>query len=428
MLRRTILTLLFLTAFAIFTKAPAAEARRNLFRELLGKTEAETDAKIQTAWKHYFEGDQESQRLYFPVEPGMAYIADVGNGDVRSEGMSYGMMIAVQMNRREEFDRLWKWARTHMYHTDGPRKGYFAWQCKFDGTVVGSGVSASDGEEWIVTALFFASHRWSDGDGVFNYSREAQNLLREMLHKPVVGKDTAIFSREHKQVTFCPIGKAATITDPSYHLPHFYKLWSRWAEDPADRAFWADAAKESRLFIRRAAHPGTGLMPECANFDGTPFAGPDFGPDKDTFSFDAWRTLSNVALDKAWGSGDAWEIEQSNRVLRFFASQGSDLGSHYTLDGRRIGQDRSEGFIAMAAVAGLAADPEVARPFVQRLWDMPLPKGKWRYYNGLLTFLGLLQAGGHFQIFESPGMPSSPAATHRVESDVHTTGRPAIRP
>jgi oligosaccharide reducing-end xylanase len=60
----------------------------------------------------------------------------------------------------------------------------------------------------------------------------------------------------------------------------------------------------------------------------------------------------------------------------------------------------------MAAVAGQAADPELARPFVQQLWDAPLPEGQWRYYNGLLYFLGLLQTGGRFPV-HSPSSPQS---------------------
>ena len=35
----------------------------------------------------------------------------------------------------------------------GPRRGYFAWHCKFDGTQLDPG-SASDGEEWFAMALF----------------------------------------------------------------------------------------------------------------------------------------------------------------------------------------------------------------------------------------------------------------------------------
>jgi oligosaccharide reducing-end xylanase len=58
----------------------------------------------------------------------------------------------------------------------------------------------------------------------------------------------------------------------------------------------------------------------------------------------------------------------------------------------------------MAAAAGLAADPGVARPFVEKLWDSPVPSGHYRYYNGLLYMMGLLETGGRFRIyFPAPG-------------------------
>jgi beta-galactosidase len=382
-----------------------AAPSRNLFHELLGKSDAETTARIESIWRDFTKGDAETQRLYFTAPDDAAYIADVGNQDVRSEGMSYGMMIAVQLDRRDEFDRLWKWAYTHMRHKSGPRAGYFDWQRKYDGSAISGGASASDGEVWIVTALFFAAHRWGDGTGIYAYSRQAQGLLREMLHKESTpdGMSSAIFDRTQRQVTFCPIGQAATITDPSYHQPAFYELWSRWAESSEDRQFWAEAARTSRAFWRRNAHPLTGLMSEYAHFDGRAYTGGGFGPGRDEFSFDAWRTLASVALDHSWGSGDAWAVERTDRVLRFLGSKEEHLVSCYTLDGAPIGNDQSPGLIAMAAAAGIAAsDPEIARPFVQRLWDSPTPTGRWRYYHGMLTMLGFLQAGGRFQFFEPP--------------------------
>src|ERR1035437_8515152 len=111
----------------------ASGHQRNLFAELLGKTNNELQAKLDAAWQQLFYGDDRTQRIYYPVGNDLAYIADIDSKDVRSEGMSYGMMIAVQMDRRAEFDRLWKWANTYMRHTSGPRAGYFAWHCKFDG-------------------------------------------------------------------------------------------------------------------------------------------------------------------------------------------------------------------------------------------------------------------------------------------------------
>jgi hypothetical protein len=58
--------------------------------------------------------------------------------------------------------------------------------------------------------------------------------------------------------------------------------------------------------------------------------------------------------------------------------------------------------MATNAVAALAADREIGEPFVQALWDQPLPTGQYRYYDGLLMMLGLLQVSGNFRIYE-PG-------------------------
>jgi hypothetical protein len=67
----------------------------NLFDDLLGRTNAEIDAKLQAAWQQLFYGRDDTQRVYFPSGADMAYIADIANNDVRTEGMSYGMMIAA---------------------------------------------------------------------------------------------------------------------------------------------------------------------------------------------------------------------------------------------------------------------------------------------------------------------------------------------
>ena len=53
----------------------------------------------------------------------------------------------------------------------------------------------------------------------------------------------------------------------------------------------------------------------------------------------------------------------------------------------------------MAAVAALAADPETCKPFVQELWEVQIPSGKWRYYDGMLYMLGMLHVSGNFRIY-----------------------------
>jgi oligosaccharide reducing-end xylanase len=146
---------------ALAEPAPLPRAPyRNLFSEQLGKSEGELDARLSAWWQQLFYGDNETQRVYYPTADGMAYIADVANADARTEGLSYGMMIAVQLDHRPEFDRIWAFARRRLYHESGPNRGYFAWHAGFDGRPLSEG-PAPDGEQWFAMALFFASHRWA---------------------------------------------------------------------------------------------------------------------------------------------------------------------------------------------------------------------------------------------------------------------------
>ena len=208
---------------------------RNLFKEL-GYSDAEIDKKVESAWQKFFYGTDE-ERIYYPVGDDMGYIYTADTDDVRSEGMSYGMMICVQMDKQEEFNRLWKWAKTYMQHTSGEYEGYFAWKMRTDGSKM-ENTPASDGEEYFVTSLLFASARWGNGEGIYNYNKEAQEILTTMLHQADDGQGVNMFNKEHKMPVFCPIGNAATYSDPSYHLPAFYEVWAREAEQ--DKDFWSE--------------------------------------------------------------------------------------------------------------------------------------------------------------------------------------------
>lgn len=44
------------------------------------------------------------------------------------------------------------------------------------------------------------------------------------------------------------------------------------------------------------------------------------------------------------------------------------------------------------------ADRELAKEYVQRLWDVEPPTGKYRYYEGMVYFLSMLHVSGHFSL------------------------------
>lgn len=371
---------------------------RNLFKEY-GYSEDEINEKVESTWEKLFYGNDD-ERLYYPVGDDMAYIYTADTDDVRSEGMSYGMMICVQMNKKKEFDCLWKWAKTYMQHTDGEYKGYFAWKMKTNGTKIDN-TPASDGEEYFATALLFASARWGDGEGIYNYRTEAQDILTTMFHQADDGQGVNMFDSTHKMPVFCPIGSAATYTDPSYHLPAFYEVWALEADQ--DNEFWSEAAKASREHFKKATNASTGLGPDYSEYSG---AARNEGDHKD-FRFDAWRTAANIACDYAWWAKDDWAVTHANTLQSFFYDQGVEsYGNQWTLDGsKEYSSDHSPGLVAMNATAGLAASTQKAWAFVEDFWNISPTTGKYRYYDGCLYMMGLLHCSGNFRVYLSSDAP-----------------------
>lgn len=372
---------------------------RNMLAEW-GLSEEEIQERIDTTFEQLFYGDDETQRVYYPIGDDLAYIEDINNADVRSEGMSYGMMIAVQMDKQEEFDRLWTWARTNMHHDDGPWMGYFCWHTVPDGRCLDNN-PASDGEIWFVTSLFFAAARWGNGEGIYNYEAEANSILYTMLHTVDRNSSSAtnMFDEETKLVVFVPqYGQNSTFTDPSYQAPHYYELWSRWADQ--DNDFWVDAAEAARQYWRNAAHPETGLMSNYAEFTGEPRRSGNYG---DVFYADSWRSAMMVAMDYAWFAQDDWQVEQTNRYLTFFYDLGiGQYNSQFYIDGTPAGnQHRSTGLIAMNAAATLASTEPFVWDFIEEFWNTSIPTGQYRYYDGLLYLMSLLQLSGNFRIYSS---------------------------
>ena len=66
---------------------------------------------------------------------------------------------------------------------------------------------------------------------------------------------------------------------------------------------------------------------------------------------------------------------------------------------------RTEGMAGANAVGVFALadsdskeDRALAREYVQRLWDVEPPTGKWRYYVGMVYFLSMLHVSGNFSL------------------------------
>ncbi len=370
---------------------------RNLLLEY-GYPEDEINRRVDAAFEELFHGPAD-RTLFHPDWPDMAGFEDTGNSDARTEGMSYAMMMCVQMDRQREFDMLWKFAKTFMWHAGGKFQGYFAWTTALDGTRNSDG-PAPDGEEYFAMALFFASHRWGDREPPYDYSAQARAILHECIHKGEDGgEDLAMWDRTNYLVRFVP-GKHET--DASYHLPHFYELFALWA-DEADRPFWKKAAEESRKFLHLACHPVTGLCPEKGGFDGSPAEGR-----RGRYYSDAYRVPASLGLDSLWFNADPWQHGCAGRIQRFFCENEPEREYKiYEVDGTVIPEPALHpvAIIATNAQASLASSQaegtlgQYARECVALFWDTPLRTGVRRYYDNCLYFFALLALSGRYRIW-----------------------------
>lgn len=378
---------------------------RNLLAEM-GYKQRDIDAKLEEAFHDLFEGPQ---KIYFETGDTMAYISDIKNNDVRSEGMSYGMMIAVQRDNKEMFDRLWRWSKHFMQHQEGPLKGYFRWSCRTDGTPNSQG-PASDGEFYYITSLLFASNRWGNDTGI-DYLSEAQFILNSSMDKTGENGVTPLIHPEHRLITFVPTGYGAGFTDPSYHVPAFYEVWARWAEDGrAD--YWRECARISRAYLQKAIHPETGLNPDYSRYDGSLLnSGRIIG---DAFRFDSWRVPMNIALDYSWACEDKeWQRTYGHKIQNFLYAQGVDrFVDQYNVDGTPVSEilgaggykklRHSLGLVASSAAVSLVCSHDKSREFVDHFWNSshePYDDGYFdAYYDGLLRLFAWMHLSGNYRI------------------------------
>ena len=441
------LLFMLLAVFAVSVSADAANYR-NVFVEM-GYQPAQVDAKLKEVFNDVFRGPN---KVYFEVGDTMGYVSDIKNHDARTEGMSYGMMVAVQFGEKDIFDRLWRWSKKYMQHQSGTREGYFAWSCKIDGTQNSPG-AASDGELYFITALLFASNRWGDNTGI-NYKAEAQRILncvqpKEYTPEPRQGgfggfggfgggqqqgpQKMYLIDPETKLITFTPDGFGQRFTDPSYHIPAFYEVWAKYADDGrADH--WKACAKASRELLHKCIDEKTGLNGDQCQFDGSEMQGfrfpgrpqgqqngaPQTPPrnGNNNFRYDSWRVPMNITLDYEWSGADAkWQQKYGETIQNFFYSQGIDkYVDQYRKDGtlpegneilgaggfRKL--RHSIGLMSTLAAASILCKHDKKKEFVDALWNArhePFEDGYFdAYYDGLLRLFAFMHLSGNYRIIE----------------------------
>jgi oligosaccharide reducing-end xylanase len=174
-------------------------------------------------------------------------------------------------------------------------------------------------------------------------------------------------------------------------MPAYYELWQQATSD----TFWSAAATASRNYWKASANPATGLLPSRATFAGTAV------PGSDMFMTDNYRTLINIVLDDIWTGSHPWAVDESNRLLQFFAGQGIDTyPGGYSLDGSTVVDSTHQNSLTAASGAlALIATADQRAAFINAMWNLNPSTGKPRYYSGLMIMVAQLILSGQMAVY-----------------------------
>jgi len=147
-----------------------------------------------------------------------------GRGSTVSEGIAYGMIIAVMLDQRALFDGLWCYARRW-----AGRTGLMHWHIHADGGGPVETGAATDADQDMAWALVMAARRWGASRVVYHrYRAQAARLIDSIWRHAV---DHA---RGGLLLPGDAWGKRAVPFNPSYFAPGHYRLFGEISGNRAD--------------------------------------------------------------------------------------------------------------------------------------------------------------------------------------------------
>lgn len=298
-----------------------------------------------------------------------------------SEGMGYGMLIAVYMNDKVLFDDFFRY-----YQAFPNDNRLMHWKIGPDGEVTGQN-SATDAELDVAFALIMAHEQWGSekGKGNIRYDREAKSLLYRIMD----------FQVEFGTWVLKPGDKwgGSQTTNPSYFAPAYYRVFAQFARDKR----WLKLADKSYEILFAAWNDSTGLVPDWCMADGsTPAQGVGWARENgEAYLYDAARTPWRIALDYLWFGN-----EDAHRYCNKAAAFVDDISVYgirdgYRLNGERIGEGHTSTFVGTFGVGIMAADDSYQR-LLNIAYQDNVETVNDNYFNDILRLLTLMAQTGNF--------------------------------
>lgn len=259
-----------------------------------------------------------------------------------SEGIAYGLLIAVYMNDQTLFDKLWKYEQLW---TD-PATGLMHWYINAAGTGLGENGNggATDADEDMAWALVMADRQWG-GQG--SLPRPYIDFARDLID--------AIWAFEIHDSKLPKNGSQWgdwQNLNISYFAPTYYRVFA----DVSGNTAWSTAVVKTvydTINNNLDAEKGNldnGLVPAWSTSEGGAVPGQPFH-----YQYDSCRTPFRIGLDACF-NGEPRALAYVNKTSTFFDSVGaSNIADGYELDGTPRPEHPGEQSAAFVGPAGVGA-------------------------------------------------------------------------
>jgi endo-1,4-beta-D-glucanase Y len=263
-----------------------------------------------------------------------------------SEGIGYGMIIAVYMDDQDLFDNLWQYEQLHL-----DSNGLMHWEIGPDGNITPSGSgAATDGDEDMAWALVMAARKWGAGSLSESYQDYAVELIDLIWTFEVdVGRDYMLKPGDS--------WGDVDVTNPSYFAPAYYRVFAEVTGNDG----WHQVVDSSYDIIERSLNETSGntengLVPAWCNSAGTPVEA--YGGAPLYFPHDSTRTPFRVGQDFCY-FGEPRARGYLEKITSFYLGQGvANIVDGYELDGtprpaRAVDGAQAASFVGPAGVGAM---------------------------------------------------------------------------
>jgi endo-1,4-beta-D-glucanase Y len=279
-----------------------------------------------------------------------------------SEGIGYGMLIAVYMNDQSLFDDLWKYEQLHLGSCPPnqacPAMELMDWYISADGsTALGTG-AATDADEDMAFALAMADRQWG-----------GQGTLGKTYHQYAVDQITALWVLEVYQSNLIRPGDWGdnSTVNISYFAPAYYRVFKSVGGNlpMGDAGSWnpnwdatIDTAYATIANALNSANgnQNNGLVPAWCTTAGVPNPSAIIpGGNATNYQYDSCRTPFRIALDWCW-NGEPRAQAYVAKTSGFFSRIGArNIVDGYALDGTPQAAHQSQLSAAFIGPAGVGA-------------------------------------------------------------------------